>query len=85
MRGSWEFVQERTNRPLNRIAKIQPILRFAQWISRKQPVAIYGNSQQSCDFTYVNDIAGGTFTAMKPLGRGMFSLGSDRPVPLVPK
>ena len=35
-----------------------------QWISEKRPVIVYGDGQQSRDFTYVDDIARGTIAAL---------------------
>jgi len=55
------------------------IFRFVQRISESRPVAIFGDGQQSRDFTYVDDIARGTIAALRPVGYGTFNLGSDRP------
>ncbi|MFN8535833.1 MAG: GDP-mannose 4,6-dehydratase [Dehalococcoidia bacterium] len=57
--------------------------RFVQWISEGRPVTVYGNGQQSRDFTYVDDIARGTIAGLKPLGFEVINLGSDRPVVLM--
>ena len=59
------------------------LFRFVQWISEGQPVIVYGDGQQSRDFTYVDDIARGTIAALKPLGYEIINLGSDRPVVLM--
>jgi UDP-glucuronate 4-epimerase len=56
--------------------------RFVQWISEGRPVTLYGDGQQSRDFTYVDDIARGTIAAARPLGCATINLGSDRPVVL---
>ncbi len=56
------------------------IFRFVQWISEERPVLVYGNGEQSRDFTYVEDIAAGTVAALKPLGFEVINLGSDHPV-----
>jgi len=40
------------------------LFRFVQWISEGQPVIVYGDGQQSRDFTYVDDIARGTIAAL---------------------
>jgi nucleoside-diphosphate-sugar epimerase len=37
---------------------------FVQWISEGRPVIVYGDGQQSRDFTYVDDIARGTIAAV---------------------
>ena len=44
------------------------LFRFVQWISEEQEVTVFGDGQQSRDFTYVDDIARGTIKALKPLG-----------------
>ncbi len=54
--------------------------RFVQWISEGRPVTVYGNGQQSRDFTYIDDIALGTISALRPVGFEIINLGSDRPV-----
>ena len=43
------------------------LFRFVQWISEGRPVVIYGDGQQSRDFTYVDDIAAGTLAALRYL------------------
>ncbi|MBI4492809.1 MAG: SDR family NAD(P)-dependent oxidoreductase [Chloroflexi bacterium] len=58
------------------------LFRFVQWISEQRPVTVYGDGQQSRDFTYVDDIARGTVAALKPLGYEVINLGSDEPVVL---
>jgi nucleoside-diphosphate-sugar epimerase len=57
--------------------------RFTQWISEGRPVTVYGDGQQSRDFTYVDDIARGTIAGLKPLGYEVINLGSDEPVVLM--
>jgi nucleoside-diphosphate-sugar epimerase len=59
------------------------IFRFIQWISEERPVLIYGDGQQSRDFTFVDDIARGTVAGLKPLGYEVINLGSDEPVILM--
>ena len=59
------------------------LFRFVQWISNEQPVTVYGDGQQSRDFTYVDDIARGTIAALKPVGYEIINLGSDTPVVLM--
>jgi len=58
------------------------LFRFVQWISEERPVTVFGDGQQSRDFTYVEDIARGTIAALKPLGYEIINLGSDEPVVL---
>lgn len=57
--------------------------RLVQWISEGRPVIVYGDGQQSRDFTYVDDIARGTIAGVKPLGFEVINLGSDTPVLLM--
>ncbi len=59
------------------------LFRFVQWISEGRPVTVFGDGQQSRDFTYVDDIARGTIAGLKPLGYEVINLGSDTPVVLM--
>lgn len=59
------------------------LFRFTQWIHEGQPVTVYGDGQQSRDFTYVDDIARGTLAALRPIGYEVINLGSDKPVVLM--
>jgi nucleoside-diphosphate-sugar epimerase len=56
------------------------LFRFVQWISEGRRVIVYGDGQQSRDFTYVDDIARGTIAALRPLGYEVINLGSDEPI-----
>jgi UDP-glucuronate 4-epimerase len=56
------------------------LFRFVQWISEGRPVIVYGDGQQSRDYTYVDDIAQGTLAALKPMGYEIINLGSDEPI-----
>lgn len=56
------------------------MFRFVQWISEDRPLTIYGDGQQTRDFTYVDDIARGTIRALKPPGFETINLGSNSPV-----
>lgn len=58
------------------------LFRFVQWISEGRPVIVYGDGQQSRDFTYIDDIARGTIAGLRPLGYEIINLGSDQPVVL---
>lgn len=53
-------------------------LRFISWVYQGKPVIIYGDGNQSRDFTYVDDIADGTIMALKPLGFEIINLGGDK-------
>jgi nucleoside-diphosphate-sugar epimerase len=59
------------------------LFRFVQWISEGQPVRVFGDGQQSRDFTFVDDIAEGTVAALKPLGYEVINLGSGNPIVLM--
>lgn len=59
------------------------MFRFVQWIHEGRPVMVYGDGQQSRDFTYADDIARGTVAALCPLGYEVINLGSDEPVVLM--
>ncbi|HON00849.1 MAG TPA: GDP-mannose 4,6-dehydratase [Acidobacteriota bacterium] len=58
------------------------LFRFVQWISEDRPVIVYGDGQQSRDFTYVEDIARGTILGVKKVGYEIINLGSDSPAVL---
>jgi len=49
--------------------------RFSEWIRRSQPITLYGDGNQTRDFTYIDDIACGTLAALKPLGYEIINLG----------
>ncbi len=57
--------------------------RFVQWISEGRPVKVFGDGQQSRDFTYIDDIARGTIAGLKRVGYDVFNLGSDAPIALM--
>lgn len=59
------------------------LFRFVQWMSEGREVIVFGDGQQSRDFTYVDDIANGTIRALKHLGFEIINLGSDQPVVLL--
>jgi nucleoside-diphosphate-sugar epimerase len=58
------------------------LFRFVQWISEGRPVLVYGDGQQSRDFTFIDDIARGTVAALKPVRYQIINLGSDTPTVL---
>jgi len=51
------------------------IFRFIKWIDEGTPIELFGDGEQSRDFTYVDDIARGTVAALKPVGYEVFNLG----------
>jgi len=57
-------------------------LRFTQRIREGRPITVFGDGSQSRDFTYVDDIARGTLSALRPVGYDIFNLGSDEPLKL---
>src|SRR5690606_8613891 len=59
------------------------LFRFTQWISEGKPVIVYGDGQQSRDFTFVDDIARGTIAGLAEVGYEVINLGSDTPVVLI--
>lgn len=55
--------------------------RFTRWIAERQTVQLFGDGNQSRDFTYVDDIASGTVRALKKVGFEIINLGGGkRPV-----
>lgn len=51
------------------------MFRFVQWIAEGRPVKITGDGEQMRGFTYVDDIARGVFSALKPVGYEIINLG----------
>ena len=51
------------------------IFRFIKWIDEGIPIELFGDGEQSRDFTYVSDIAAGTIAALKPVGYEVINLG----------
>jgi nucleoside-diphosphate-sugar epimerase len=51
------------------------MFRFAKWILEGLPFQLFGDGNQSRGFTYVDDIARGTISAIKPLGYEIVNLG----------
>ncbi|MEO0794209.1 MAG: SDR family NAD(P)-dependent oxidoreductase [Verrucomicrobiota bacterium] len=54
------------------------IYRFIKWIDEGVPITLYGDGEQSRDFTFVEDIAAGTIAAEKEVGYEIFNLGGGR-------
>ena len=52
--------------------------RFIKWIDEGKSITIFGDGNQSRDFTYVDDIAMGTVLAMMPVGYEIINLGGGR-------
>lgn len=49
--------------------------RFIKWISEGLPVMVFGDGNQSRDFTYIDDIARGTILGLQELGFEIINLG----------
>jgi nucleoside-diphosphate-sugar epimerase len=58
------------------------IFRFIKWIREGVPLEIFGDGNQKRDFTYIDDIARGTISALKPLGYEIINLGNNHPYKL---
>lgn len=56
------------------------MFRFTKWIQEEMPVHLNGDGNQSRGFTYVDDIAQGTISALKPLGYEIINLGGHEPM-----
>ena len=56
--------------------------KFIHRIAEGLPIPVYGDGSQERDFTYIDDIARGAISALRPLGFEVINLGSDRPVKL---
>ena len=55
------------------------ILRFIKWIDQGKPIILYGDGSQARDFTFIDDIAMGTFlAAQKQLGFEIINLGGGK-------
>jgi nucleoside-diphosphate-sugar epimerase len=55
------------------------IFRFIKWIDEGTPIELFGDGTQSRDFTFVDDIAKGTFLATeKRVGYEIINLGGGR-------
>ena len=57
--------------------------RFLRWIDEGTPIQVYGDGSQTRDFTYIDDIARGTVSALRPLGYEIVNLGGGNvPLPI---
>lgn len=54
------------------------IFRFVRWIAEGEPIRIFGDGEQSRDFTFVDDIAEGTIRALRPVGCEIINLGGGQ-------
>lgn len=58
------------------------IFKFLKNIDAGKAIPVFGDGNQTRDFTYIDDIADGTIRALKPVGYEIFNLGGDHPVKL---
>jgi nucleoside-diphosphate-sugar epimerase len=58
------------------------IFKFVKNMDAGKPIPVFGDGNQTRDFTYIDDIADGTIRALKPVGYEIINLGSDHPVKL---
>lgn len=57
------------------------VFRFIKWINDGSSLKMFGDGEQSRDFTYVDDIARGTIAATRDVGYEIFNLGGgNQPV-----
>ena len=54
------------------------LYRFIKWITEGETIQMFGDGSQSRDFTYVNDIAKGTISAIQNVGYEIINLGGGR-------
>ena len=60
------------------------IFRFIKWIDAGETIELFGDGNQSRDFTYVTDIAAGTIAALQKVGYEIINLGGGgEPVSLL--
>ncbi len=58
------------------------IFKFVKNMDAGKAIPVFGDGNQTRDFTYIDDIADGTIRALRPTGYEVFNLGSDHPVKL---
>ena len=56
------------------------IFKFIKLIDENNVLTIFGDGNQTRDFTHVNDVASGTINSLKKVGYEIFNLGSNNPV-----
>lgn len=55
------------------------VFKFIKLIDEEKPITIFGDGNQSRDFTYVDDIAEGTILGLNLNGFGIINLGNNNP------
>ena len=58
------------------------IFKFIKNMDAGNPIPVFGDGNQTRDFTYIDDIADGTIRALKPMGYEIINLGGNHPVKL---
>ena len=58
------------------------IFRFIKWMDEGVPLEIFGDGTQGRDFTFIDDIAGGTVKALRRTGFKIINLGGNKPYKL---
>ncbi len=56
------------------------MFRFVKAIAEEQPIQLFGDGEQTRGFTYIDDIAGGTILALKPVGYEIVNLGGHESI-----
>ena len=56
------------------------VFRFVRGVVEGEPLTLFGDGNQSRDFSFVDDIARGAIQALKPTGFRVFNLGANHPV-----
>jgi len=59
------------------------MFRFTKWISEGQEVQIFGDGNQTRGFTYLDDIASGTISALQEMGYEIINLGGHESVSIL--
>ncbi len=58
------------------------IFKFVKNMDAGKSIPVFGDGNQTRDFTYIDDIADGTIRALRPVGYEIINLGGDHPVKL---
>lgn len=59
------------------------LFRFTQWIHEGRTLKLLGTGEQSRGFTYIDDIARGTISGLKPLGYEIINLGGHETIKMI--
>jgi len=59
------------------------MFRFTKWISDGQVVQVFGDGRQTRGFTYLDDIASGTISALEKLGYEIINLGGHESISIL--